>query len=216
MKTNLKIQLVDVNREMTDAYQEICGDLDDVSIINGSIFDGNPDAVVSPANSFGFMDGGIDAFYKKTFGSFFVDRIQDRIKHLPQKEVLVGSCEIFETQSPSAKYLFLAPTMRVPMNISNTVNPYLACRAVLLKYYNDSIFSMGLTTYIHDVVNTIAIPGLGTGCGNVSPEQCARQVREAILEVTYDDVEYDFPESLSDATLEHMSLIQGNVTTKKD
>ena len=33
----------------------------------GSIFDVACDAVVSPANSFGFMDGGIDALYVDRF-----------------------------------------------------------------------------------------------------------------------------------------------------
>jgi O-acetyl-ADP-ribose deacetylase (regulator of RNase III) len=42
--------------------------LDFVTVHQVSILDVACDAVVSPANSFGFMDGGIDAVYLSLFG----------------------------------------------------------------------------------------------------------------------------------------------------
>ena len=44
--------------------------LRNTQISEGDIFEGGPeaDAIVSPANSFGFMDGGIDMVYSRHFG----------------------------------------------------------------------------------------------------------------------------------------------------
>ena len=55
----IQIYLASVERELHDAWQRFCGDLEGVSVHYGSILELNCDAVVSPANSFGFMDGGV-------------------------------------------------------------------------------------------------------------------------------------------------------------
>lgn len=55
----MQIILAAVEPELADAWEQFCGDLPGVSIHRGSILDVECDAVVSPANSFGFMDGGL-------------------------------------------------------------------------------------------------------------------------------------------------------------
>ena len=60
----MKIYLLDINKEMTDAWQKYF-DLSNVEIINDeftTFMNKHPDieAIVSPANSFGLMDGGYD------------------------------------------------------------------------------------------------------------------------------------------------------------
>ena len=64
----MHIILSAVESSLADAWQEHCGDVPDVTIQRGSILDLKVDAVVSPANSFGFMDGGIDHLYSHHFG----------------------------------------------------------------------------------------------------------------------------------------------------
>ena len=59
----MNIILTSVEPALADAWERFCGDLDFVTVHRGSIFDLSCDAVVSPANSFGFMDGGIDMLY---------------------------------------------------------------------------------------------------------------------------------------------------------
>jgi hypothetical protein len=59
----MQIILSAVDDDLANAWQRFCGDVDSVRIHHGSILDLECDAVVSPANSFGFMDGGIDAVY---------------------------------------------------------------------------------------------------------------------------------------------------------
>src|SRR5437899_8599447 len=93
----LKIVLAAVENDLTDAWQRHCGDLPDVTIHRGSILDLSVDAVVSPANSFGFMDGGIDHRYSHHFGWEVQDRLQELIRTRHHGELLVGAAEIVET-----------------------------------------------------------------------------------------------------------------------
>jgi O-acetyl-ADP-ribose deacetylase (regulator of RNase III) len=111
----MKLVLSAIDKELQDAWQSACGDLDFVEVRRGSILESGCDAVVSPANSFGFMDGGIDMVYSRHFGWHVQERLQARIRDLHHGELLVGSAEIVETDDVSIPYLIAAPTMRVPM-----------------------------------------------------------------------------------------------------
>ena len=64
----MKLILSATETSLSDAWEKSCGDLDFVEIQRGSILEVDCDALVSPANSFGFMDGGIDALYMDYFG----------------------------------------------------------------------------------------------------------------------------------------------------
>ena len=64
----MKLILTAIEQPLADAWTKFCGDLDFVTVHHGSIVDVECDAVVSPANSYGFMDGGIDAVYLGHFG----------------------------------------------------------------------------------------------------------------------------------------------------
>src|SRR5476651_102867 len=79
-RDTLKIVLAAVEDDLADAWQRHCCDLPDVTIHRGSILDLSVDAVVSPANSFGFMDGGIDALYTQRFGQKVQERLQRVIR----------------------------------------------------------------------------------------------------------------------------------------
>jgi hypothetical protein len=75
--------------------------------------------------------------------------------------------------------------MRVPIDLpADTVNPYLAARAVLLLAHQGHFpdgTHMGEPIANH--VQRIAFPGLGTGVGRARPRVCAQQVRAASLQV---------------------------------
>jgi O-acetyl-ADP-ribose deacetylase (regulator of RNase III) len=180
----LKIVLAAREADLADAWEHHCGDLPDVSVHRGSILDLSVDAVVSPANSFGFMDGGIDHRYSQHFGWVVQGRLQDLIRTRHHGELLVGTAEIVETGNLRIPFVIAAPTMRVPMILRDTVNPYLAARAVFLLIRHGVIPAGGLVSErVETVVTSVAFPGLGTGVGQVSPDTCARQVRAAIEEV---------------------------------
>jgi O-acetyl-ADP-ribose deacetylase (regulator of RNase III) len=201
----MNIVLVAVDDPLAEAWQQNCGNLDNVTVQRGSILDVHCDAVVSPANSFGFMDGGIDMLYSRYFGWQVQDRLQHAIRTRFHGELLVGQSEIVWTNDARIPYLIAAPTMRVPMILTHSVNPYLAARAVLLLLRNGT-FADGphAGEPIASVVQTVAFPGLGTGVGQVPPEVCARQVRAAILNVLHGAE--PFPESWFDAAARHQAL----------
>ncbi len=204
----MNIILTSVDDALADAWERFCGDLRFVSVHRGSIFDLSCDAVVSPANSYGFMDGGIDMLYSETFGWGVQERLQALIQEKHHGELLVGAAEIVETNSPNLPYLIAAPTMRVPMILQHSVNPYLAARAVLLLVKRGT-FSHGPheSKPISDFVDSIAFPGLGTGVGRIGPNTCARQVRAAIDAVLLE--QEPFPASWVEAQQRHRSLYLG-------
>ncbi|MEO7718210.1 MAG: macro domain-containing protein [Capsulimonas sp.] len=196
------IILTAVDGGLESAWREHCGDFPNVTIHCGSIFDVSCDALVSPANSFGFMDGGIDMLYSRRFGWELQNRLQEAIVARHHGELLVGAAEIVQTEDPTFPYLIAAPTMRVPMVLGYTVNPYLAARAVLLLVKHGNFADGGHAgERIGDYVQTIAFPGLGTGVGRVGPNTCAHQVRRALDEVV--GGEPFFPRSWVEAVQRH-------------
>ena len=202
----MKLVLCATDAALADAWSKLCGTLDGVSVHRGSIFDVACDAVVSPANSFGFMDGGIDALYVDQFGMAVQDRLRRAILARHHGELLVGSAEIVATSHPRTPYLIAAPTMRVPMVLgSETINPYLATRAVLLLARH-GVFPDGphAGQRLADHLRVIAFPGMGTGVGRVPAQIAARQIRAAIDEHFRDEVR--LPTSWAEASERHQLL----------
>ncbi len=201
----MKIILSAVEPELTDAWRRFCGEFDFVEIHHGSILQLSCDAVVSPANSFGFMDGGVDMLYSQYFGWKVQERLQNLILSKHYGELLVGAAEIVETDNIQIPYLIAAPTMRVPMILRNTINPYLAARATLLLIKHGAFASGSLKgKNVASFVSSVAFPGLGTGVGRLGPNTCARQVRAAIEEIILGKNE--FPQSWADAQKRHQEL----------
>ena len=202
----MEIILTSMDAMLAEAWEYYCEDLQGVSFYRGSILEVECDAVVSPANSFGFMDGGIDMAYSLHFGWDVQERLQTIIREKYHGELLVGQAEIVSTENEAIPYLIAAPTMRVPMVLSaESVNPYLAARAVLLlvKY---SAFEQGPLQgqSIGQTVRRVAFPGLGTGVGQIDPKICAIQVRQAIEEVVFEQAQ--FPQNWVQAVRSHQLL----------
>lgn len=112
--------LTAVDSDLSAAWDRFCGDLPNVRLHTGSILDVKCDAVVAPANSFGFMDGGIDALYVRHFGSDLQRRVHSLIHYKYFGELPVGVADFLETANEEIPYLVLAPTMRVPIRLDRT------------------------------------------------------------------------------------------------
>jgi O-acetyl-ADP-ribose deacetylase (regulator of RNase III) len=166
----MKLILVDPNPALCHAWREYFADLPNVEIVAG-YFEKLPefDCMVSPANAFGLMDGGVDAAIIKFFGGQLMQRVQQHIIEHYRGEQPVGTSFIVETHHP--KHLFLAhtPTMRVPMTISRTDNVYKAMWAMLLAVHHHN-------STAERKIESVACPGLGTGTGRVPFRQAARQM----------------------------------------
>ncbi len=197
----MKIVLADVQGTILRAWQEAAGDKAYVTTHHGSIFEVQCDALVSPANSFGFMDGGLDMAISQFFGWHVQERLQRLIQTKHHGELLVGAAEIVETDHPRIPYVISAPTMRVPMILKDTVAVYLAIRAILLlvKY---GCFEDGAA--IADKVKVVALPGMGTGVGQVPPAIFARQMKKAAEDVI--EEKRRFPGSWWEAAEQHQAL----------
>jgi len=180
----------DINKSVTDAMTKHLSK-------HGEVFLGDfrkikCDAIVSPANSFGFMDGGIDGAYTAAFGPQMQVNLQNAIKEDWGGELPVGCAEIVKTGYIPIPYLISAPTMRVPLDIRNTVNVYLAMMAVV-----------GIVDeYADESIETIAVPGLGTGVGGMDPEVMALQMLAAFEGSP-------FPTRLGEAIRQHHTLLYG-------
>lgn len=138
---------------------------DGIEAVHGSILDIACDAVVSPANSFGFMDGGVDYAYSAHFGWHVQASVMHAIEEMPFGELLVGQAIVVETGDGRIPHLISAPTMRVPKQIADAADVMLACRAATAAALRAGF-------------SHIAFPGMGTGCGCV-PFNVAEQAMKA-------------------------------------
>lgn len=169
----MKILLRDRNSTIVEAWKTVFSGYRDIEVSQGDIFNVQADSIISPANSFGFMDGGIDLAYTEYFGEQLQDRLKKLIHNEYYGEIPVGFAVVIETRNPAIKYLVSCPTMRVPENVENTVNAYLAFRAGLIavkKWNNENSGK---------IIDSILCPGLGTLTGNIKPYSCAIQMNYA-------------------------------------
>ena len=140
----MKIVLADLQGQLIEAWQAVGSEKEYVTTYQGSIFEVECDALVSPANSFGYMDGGLDMAISQFFGWQVQERLQEKIQSKHYGELLVGTSEIVETDHAKIPYVISAPTMRIPMILKDTVNVYLAIRGLLLlvkhRQFEDSSY----------------------------------------------------------------------------
>jgi O-acetyl-ADP-ribose deacetylase (regulator of RNase III) len=169
---NPAIHLHTLDSGMAAAWAKVFRPGDRLEIIEGDILAGSSDALVSPANSFGYMDGGIDLAYRRFFGMEIQRRVQERIRADHFGELPVGQAIVVATHHPQFQFLVVAPTMRVPDRIADTVNVYLAFRAALLAVIRHNGSSSKTT-------EKIRVPALGTGVGAVPIDRAARQMHAA-------------------------------------
>ena len=201
LQKQMNIVLTDIDGDLIKAWNDIAGNNPHVTTYQGSIFDVGCDAIVSPANSFGFMDGSLDFLISEFFGWHVQDRLQQAIKTKHNGELLVGQVEIVPTDHQSIPYVISAPTMRVPMDIKGTANPYLAIRGVLLAVKN-GVFKDG--TAVKDRIKTIAFPGMGTGVGQITPTVFAKQMKQAVEDVI--EGGFEFPKTIWNIEKSHQNM----------
>ena len=168
-----KIYLINNGEPLVEAWNDVFQDNEVFEAYQDDYFAREADAMVSPANCFGVMDGGLDLAIRDHVGYKAEERLKKVIIDEYHGELPIGNAVIVETDNAKWPYLISAPTMRIPMNVSNTLNAYLAFRAILLAV---SKFNQK-----HDrkVINSIICSGLGTGIGQMPPRKCAGQMRVA-------------------------------------
>ena len=131
-----KIYLIDTSPLLASAWRTAFARFPEFQVLQGDYFQQPADALVSPANSFGIMDGGLDLAIRNTLGYSIQGKLQQVIVDKYHGELPVGVAEIVETGDERWPYLVAAPTMRIPESVHGTLNAYLAFHAILVAVEN--------------------------------------------------------------------------------
>ena len=168
-----KLYLIDSKPELCDKWRQVFSSYPEVEVFSGDYFQQSADAIVSPANSFGIMDGGLDLAIRNELGFQVETDIQEVILNKYHGEMPIGSAEIINTNHNKWSYMIAAPTMRIPENIAFTLNAYMAFRAILLAINSFNEFKPKRP------IKSLVCSGLGTGIGSMDAIKCAAQMRAA-------------------------------------
>lgn len=166
----MKLHLVDINPLVASALERAFESYPEVSVSCGDILAVADQCVVSPANGYGYMDGGVDAEYRVRFGGELESRVRDAISRRPEGYLPVGASLVVATGDSKIPFIIVAPTMIMPEAV-DVIHSGRAMRAILRA---QSMNSATLTR--------IFCPGLGTGVGEVSPEAAANSMATAYSE----------------------------------
>ena len=172
----MKIYLLDINKDMVGAWHKYFKDIEDVKIVHDyfdNFMDNHLDieAVVSPANSFGLMDGGYDKAITNYFGEELMKRVKLSILLNWYGEQPVGTSitvPIFERPFSTVlgrkiAVLIHTPTMRTPEQIIDPRIIYQCMRTTLIEAKRQEIES-------------IVIPAFGGCTGGVPYDTIAKMM----------------------------------------
>ena len=176
---DLYLRLRDRDPMMVVAWSQSFGGIANCEIGVGDVTAVRVDAAVSPANSFGYMDGGVDLAYRNYFGLGVQATVQQAIARRCGADGLpVGQALIVATGSKRIPRLIVAPTMKTPRDIRGTDYVYQAFRAALnaVAEYNARIKADS------DPIHAIVTPGLGVGVCRMDHFDAADQMLRAYEE----------------------------------
>lgn len=170
MAAGFNIILCDLLPDLVRAWRRAFAAYPDVQVRQGNLLEVEAEAYVSPANSYGIMDGGIDAVLSARFPQAEA-QVQSAIA-LVGDFLPVGQALVVETGDLDVPYLVCAPTMEVPSRVGHTDNAFRAMLALLsaVEQFNAAH---------DDVIEAVAVPGLCTGVGEMEPEAAAQQMAQA-------------------------------------
>lgn len=171
----MKIYLLDINPTMTASWNNLFWEYKNVEVTTQYFHDfmqsHDVDCVVSPANSFGLMDGGYDLAITKWFGDQLQQRVQKHIIKDYYGEQPVGSSFIIPTTPLDSKqFLIHTPSMRTPGRIIDVQVIYWCMRSSLIMAMDNDIKS-------------IVIPAFGGLTGRISPEIVASMMHKAYMQL---------------------------------
>ena len=138
-----------------------------IKVLKGDLTELEVDAIVNPANSLGYMGGGVAGAIKRKGGR---EIEEEAVKKSP---IEVGSAVATTSGKLKCRYVIHAPTMERPAMRIGVDNVEKATRAAF-----ELAKSMKL--------KSIALPGMGTGVGGVKEEDAAK----AMMDVAKDYIEH--------------------------
>jgi O-acetyl-ADP-ribose deacetylase (regulator of RNase III) len=195
-RLGFKLILAGFEEELYNEFVKAFDGFPEVECHHGRFEDVNFDCVVSAANGFGLMDGGVDQCITDLFGINMMHRVQNRIIQEFAGEQPVGTSIIVRGNDNTVyqdsyadlppmphKYVAHTPTMRIPQSVTGSDNAYRAMKAALLavKAHNRMV-DLGLSK--DDTrINCLVTPGLATLTGRIPYDKAARQMALAVYHV---------------------------------
>ena len=134
-----------------------------IKVLKGDLTELEVDAIVNPANSLGYMGGGVAGAIKRKGGE---EIEKEAVEKAP---IPVGKAIATTSGRLKCRYVIHAPTMERPAMRISVDNVRKATRAAL-----ELAKDMG--------IKRIAFPGMGTGVGGVKEEDAAKAMIETIKE----------------------------------
>lgn len=175
----MSIVIIDENSNKLEPFRNmgfrtVCTKIQELEISNFDL----PIYLVSPSNSFLFMDTGISSAYLEMFPEI-EDKINEKLLQeiwpmTKEGDVFVPiGCSITIEILPNL-FLICSPTTLYPQNVSNTNNAYYAMKSTLKEW---------------EYKGTLICPPFATGQGQMPSEKSSDQMFKAITE--YPDDEWD-------------------------
>jgi O-acetyl-ADP-ribose deacetylase len=164
-----------------------------IEVKKGSITTLQVNAIVNPANSFGYMGGGVAEAIKKVGGQSIEDEAVE------QAPVQVGDAIITGGGDLVCEKVIHAPTMHNPAEKTDTHKVSWAVTAAL---------------ELADAkeMRTVGLPGMGTGVGGVKKDEAAKVMVDTIKKMKFHSVEKIV---LIDVDDEMVEAFQEALETKK-
>ena len=169
----MKIYIIDCSKDKLKYAELYFYDCDDVECVcdrlENFLDNHSVDCIVSPANSFGLMDGGYDLAITEYFGEQLQNRVQQYIIDNFYGEQPVGTSFMIESGIPGCA-LIHTPSMRTPQIIKDPLVIYQCMRTTLM-------------CAIQNNVKSILIPLFGGGCGEVHPQLISEMMWKAYAQI---------------------------------
>jgi O-acetyl-ADP-ribose deacetylase (regulator of RNase III) len=133
-----------------------------ITIEKGDITELKVDAIVNATNSYCYMGGGVAGAIKRKGG---IKIEQEAVEKAP---IPIGHAVLTTAGLLKAKHVIHAATMEQPASLTDVNNVKEATRAALECADENNL-------------KIIAMPGLGTGVGNVPKDEAAKAIIKTIL-----------------------------------
>ena len=205
---DIEIRFVSLDNRIDPMIRKVFADLDNVSGKKTVIkICKSADCIVSPANSFGQMDGGIDAALTEMLSvddepDYIGKKVREIIWNEYFGEQPIGTCLMVPTDNDKFPWLAHAPTMTTPMNVKGSFNPYYAFKAVLCEVLK---INRSFTIPEHRIKSVLTTT-FATGCGGVELEEALEQMKLA----------YDQVNECTEPSWRSASDLRGKLTELKE
>ena len=173
------IHFISFDKLWVDAMTALFAECVNVAVTHGNIksLPVENTVFVSPANSLGYMDGGIDWALSREMFPGLQTKVQYYIRKYGQvnpfgrRYLPVGTAICFPIRETTATSLIVAPTMFQPRDVSGTRNAYWSFLAALTLFRKNGYAS-----------ETLVTTGHCCGYGYMNPVESASQMYAAYVD----------------------------------